>query len=466
MTELSRDDEQAADQAATETVALWRRILALTGIDAAIGWSTVSQFWSILLGPLTLALIAWRLTPDQQGYYFTFSAIAALQMVFELGLASVLQQCVSHERAFLEWQPDGTLGGSEHHERRLATLVQTALRWYAVAGSLFAVALLAGGTWFLATSRQSVGGWEGPWIIVAIMTALAFVITPALAILEGCGLMSDVARLRAGQTLVSDFAGWGVLLIGGGLWAPAAATTATMLYALYRIRTTWRHLFARWTAMTPGGLSWREEVWPFQWRTAVSWVSGYALLQCFTPILFRTSGPAAAGRMGMTMTMLSMMLTLSMAWLWTKRPTFGMHVARREFAELDALFLPAYIRSIVLMVLGCLGVIAGAWLLGAIGHPWRARILEPAPLVMLAAALCCVHLHWSQSTYLRAHKREAMFVIRLSSAVLSVAAGAVLAPRYGATGMMAGFLGVTFVMLACAGSVQFFRTRRAWQGEM
>lgn len=441
---------------------LWRRIVALTGIDAAIGWSAASQFWTALLGPVTLALVATRLSPAAQGYYFTFGSIIGLQMIFELGLASVIQQFVTHEVAFLERNADGTLTGPEHHLRRLAAVVQTSLRWFFVASILFAIALLAGGTMFFARAGGGVEGWEGPWIVVAVGAALALIVTPALAILEGCGLVTEVSRVRAGQTIVSDLAGWSVLIAGGALWAPAAAGIATLLYAAVRIGTAWRPLFSFLLRSPAGGLSWRDEVWPFQWRTAIGWISGYALFQVFTPLLFAYRGAAEAGRLGMTIAIVATILNVSMAWLWSKRPTFGMHVARREFDELDALFYPAMIRSAVVMLGGCLALVGGVLLLRSIEHPWATRILDPLPLLLLVGAMLIMNVHWSQSVYLRAHKREALFGLRLTAALLTVALAAMLGPRWGATGMMAGFLGAVLLLLLGAGSMVFRKHRREW----
>lgn len=36
-------------------------------------------------------------------------------------------------------------------------------------------------------------------------------------------------------------------------------------------------------------VSWKTEIWPLQWRIALSWLSGYFIFQLFTPILFITT---------------------------------------------------------------------------------------------------------------------------------------------------------------------------------
>ena len=61
----------------------------------------VERGWSSLAGGVTVALIARFLSPDEQGYYFTFGSLIALRIVFELGFSSVILQMTSHERTSL-----------------------------------------------------------------------------------------------------------------------------------------------------------------------------------------------------------------------------------------------------------------------------------------------------------------------------------------------------------------------------
>jgi hypothetical protein len=55
------------------------------GIDRAIAYSILARVWSSSAGIVTVLLIARFLTPAEQGYYYTFSSLVALQIVFELG---------------------------------------------------------------------------------------------------------------------------------------------------------------------------------------------------------------------------------------------------------------------------------------------------------------------------------------------------------------------------------------------
>ncbi len=66
-------------------------------------------------------------------------------------------------------------------------------------------------------------------------------------------------------------------------------------------------------------IEWRSEVWPFQWRIAVSWMCSYFTVQVFIPILFAVRGPIDAGKMGMALSITGYMTVLALAWTSTSR---------------------------------------------------------------------------------------------------------------------------------------------------
>jgi hypothetical protein len=75
------------------------------GIDHAIGFTILARVWSSAAGLVTVGLIARFLSPAEQGYYYTFGSLIALQIVFELGFSFVILQLATHERAHLTISP-------------------------------------------------------------------------------------------------------------------------------------------------------------------------------------------------------------------------------------------------------------------------------------------------------------------------------------------------------------------------
>ena len=56
-------------------------MLKYFGINRAIGLALMKRFWSIIAAPMTMVLIAVTLTKAEQGYYFTFTSLLALQVL-------------------------------------------------------------------------------------------------------------------------------------------------------------------------------------------------------------------------------------------------------------------------------------------------------------------------------------------------------------------------------------------------
>ena len=67
--------------------------------------------WQGLSGLITLILITKHLTPTYQGWYYTFSSLAALFFVFDFGLSNVIIHTSSHFFSDLKWGKDGKIIG-------------------------------------------------------------------------------------------------------------------------------------------------------------------------------------------------------------------------------------------------------------------------------------------------------------------------------------------------------------------
>ncbi len=457
---LAREAKRMAEPLTDPTFI--ERVLSGLGIDRAVGWTAAARVWSVLAGPISVVLIATRLSAEEQGFYYTFASIVSFQVMFELGLGMVVLQFASHEKAFLEWQSDGTLNGSEVEKGRLAALLRKTLQWYAVAAALSGVTLLIGGTLFFAFKPTAVSGWQSPWIALAILAGGTLFLTPFLSMLEGCGLVTEVARVRLWQAIASNLTAWSVLLAGGRLWASPAISGASLLFGGAWVLLIHRRFFSDLLRTRGDGISWREEVWPFQWRIAVSWISSYFIFHLFIPVLFTSRGPAEAGRMGMSLTLASAVYLVSNSLLTTKVPQFGELIARRDFAELDARFFPAMWRSFGVMAFGAAVLLGGTLVLHAIGHRWSTRLLEPLPFALLLATMMANTIFFAEAVYLRAHKQEPLIRVFIASGLAVATSTLLLGRAYGATGMMLGYFATTLVVSLGGGTWMFLQKRREW----
>ena len=447
-------------------ISLLKKFLRFMGVDHAIVYTLAGRGWGLFSGIVMLLLVVRYLTPDEQGYYYTFASVLAMQIFFELGMSVVVMQFASHEMAHLTWSEAGTVEGDANAKSRLHSLFLLVTKWYGVIAALLIVVILPVGWIFFSTNHPHAGvNWQSAWVWLVLAAAVNIFIMPLLALLEGCGRVTEVARLRMFQNMIGSLLAWAVLAGGGGLLAMPAMSTGlalTVLVWLFRTkRVFFKSLFVHRVA--GDGIKWRTEIWPFQWKIALSWLSGYFIFQLFTPILFAYRGAVEAGQMGMSIAIANALMSIAMAWMNTKVPGFGGLVAKRDYINLDRVFALTLSRSLGVMVVGG-GVLCVINYVIHLKHiQFVERILDPLPFTFLMLATTLNYVTYAQAAYLRAHKEEPFLLISLISAALIGVLTFTLGREYGATGIMSGYLAVCgFVGLAW-GSVIFLSKRREWQ---
>jgi len=433
---------------------LARRIPAWLGVDRAVGMTLLGRLWLIGSAPVTLVLIARTLTSVEQGFYYTFSSMLAMQVFFELGLSTVLMQYVSHERA------------DESAAARIGSALDQAVRWYAlVSASVIAAVIPAGIFFFASTARGADVDWRLPWALLVVFTAINLLSVPFAAVLQGLGEVAGVAHVRLYQSIGQTLTLWAGLLLGARLYTPAIASGVSAALALGigfgRMGSRLRAIRA---ARDPRvRISWKEELWPLQWRIAVSSVCGFLTFQIFNPVVFASRGAAEAGRLGMSLAIANAISSVATAWITTRAPEYGELVARRAWTTLDADFRRHARQSVLVAAAGLAALAGGILLLRVAGHPFAERVVDPLTFLLVAAAtLVSVYL-FALAIFLRAHRQDPFMLLTVVNAVAMAASTLLLGPRFGARGVMAGYLLTNVVFGLIPGTLIFLRKRREYR---
>jgi len=426
------------------------RLQKIAGLDFHVLITLLFRGWGILAGGATVLLLPLWLSPTEQGYYFTFASVLALQIFFELGLNQIVMQLVSHEVAHLTETTDGRLTGEESHLGRLSSLARLIRRWYGVSAILFAViGGITGAVFFNQKGTEPMFVWLGAWVVLVGATAVNLWLSPGLAVMEGCGKVGQVARLRLVQSMLGYACLWATLLSGAGLWAATAVPVVSIVCTGYWLKAHGNML--RWLSGRAvdfkNQLRWRTSVLPLQWRIALSWASGYLIFNLFTPMVFSHHGAVEAGRLGMALTVFAAISTIGMSWVNAKAPDFTMHIARGERCELNILFKSLFIRSTVVIALTSGGVVLIAWYLNQIGLSAMMRIASPSVLAVLAIVTTVNSIVFAMAIYMRAHREEPMLTQSIVVGLM-IACGVYIGSIYGIFVMMLLYLLIsTFVSL-------------------
>jgi hypothetical protein len=434
------------------------KLVKSVGIDRAIAYTVLGKGFQVLTGPITLITIAHFLSPAAQGFYYTFSSVVSLQIFFELGLSFVILQFASHEKAGLNWTEQRTLEGNLLNKQRLSSLLRLCIKWY--------------GIWFLGSNQSNIDiHWQLPWILVVVSAGGMLLLDSLLSFLDGCGEIAKIARMRLFQSLLSSFCLWSAFLLNANLLAAAMPNIIGLIVVGTWLFRNYRHFFldlihfgaqGKNNTSQSASISWQKEIFPLQWKIALSWLSGYFIFYLFTPVLFSFYGAIIAGKMGMSLSITNAIVGLSISWISTKSSPFGSLISAKNYQELDKLFFPTLWQSVGVSILGGIVLLAGVLFLKQIDHPFSHRLVDILPLAILVLASVCNVYIYNLSVYLRAHKQEPFLNISIINGILTGISTYYLGREYGILGMTIGYLLINVFGAIIPGTLIFINKRKAW----
>ena len=398
----------------------------------------VSRIVSFGLGPLTVLAVGTFLSPQSQGYYYSFNSVLAASTLFEAGIATALVQIAAHEAAHLGAGLD-RLGSREPGEgRRLAAVLKFAVGWYWSVAGIMGAAIGIGG-WILFSSQPADVEWATPWIILVLVASLDFALQPFFVLLEGTGQVARVYRYRIIRSILQN----GTLILsvglGLGLLALPLGAAVALLVGVANLLPVRKMFISLRRRESRGAIRWRTEILPFQWRIAVSWMCGYFSASLFTPLLLATQGPEVAGQMGMTLLLTSACTGLAASVMVARAPGLGSLASAREWTELGRLFKVKARQSILIAAALLTAGVGFVAIAQYVGIPLATRVLPWWQFGLLAVGILAYHVEGVLAFYMRAQKREPYFLLELVGAIAIVPASVWLSSVAGAFGVAAVF---------------------------
>lgn len=446
-----------------------KRFGKTVGIDKSIAYTTAGQTISTIGGFVTALFILWCLSKDEMGYYYTFKSMMAIQVFFELGMNTVITQYAAHEMPHLAWQ--GTrITGSERHLSRLASLLKFSAKWYVFFSIVLLLTLSVGGYHFFAHygSRYTGIDWQKPWFILCITTTLNLVLTPLFSFLQGLGKVKEVARYFFYKYIIYLVSVLVSFALGAKLYALSIGNISYVLVSLYFLCfTPFRKIILHlWRTRIAERISYFKEIFPFQWKIATSWISGYFIFQLFKPVLYATDGATAAGQMGITLEVLTGIQALTFSWTSTKIPLYSGYIETHNFTKLDTLFGRTLRQAVSVNALLLIGFFL--FLLGfrvydvhIFGVNFSDRFLPLVPLVLMMIPEFLNQFITAWATYLRCHKQEPFLLNSIVTGILCCLSTLILGRSFGLYGITIGYCAITVAVTPWAYHV-FFTKRTLW----
>lgn len=449
----------------------YKRIGSLIGIDRSIAYSSGARVVQGITGVGSVFFIATFLSQVEQGFYYAFGSILALQVFLELGLTGIITQYFSHEVVHLRLGSNLHYQGDATHKSRLASLIRLFVKWYLIVSVVCLIALMVAGFVYFEKFGDTQGptvSWRGPWVLICIGTAVKLFQSPFSAGLQGLGYVKEISKIGFIQQIIIPVVTWIGLACELKLYVMGIGYLLSVLIwfaYIYHCKLS-KLLYNLYNEPVNERVSYWKEIFPFQWKIGLSWISGYFIFQLFVPVLFASEGAVVAGQMGLTLQALNAIQSLSLCWMNTKIPVLSGLIAKKQYKDLDSLFFSTLTKMTTVCTFLLVAFFTFIWILkltqlSVNGNIFGNRFLDYLPLVLM-----CVPIYLNQyvsawATYLRCHKAEPYLVLSVVTGILCLASTYYLGMHYGLYGMTIGYLAIKLTTFSWAYNI-FKNKRSEW----
>lgn len=443
------------------------------GMDKSIAYSSGARVVGGITGVGSIFFISTFLTGVEQGFYFTFGSILALQVFFELGLTGIMTQYVAHEVSHLALNDNYQYEGDEKYKSRLASLIRFCVKWYAILSIFILVFLITVGFVYFNRygSAHSSVSWKMPWLLICIGTAIKLFQAPFYSIYMGLGKVKEMSKIGFWQQVIIPATTWIGLICGLKLYVVGIGYIISVILWQIYVRHTRLDMIVinLWKIKVTERVAYFKEIFPYQWRIALSWVSGYFIFQLFNPVLFATEGAVVAGQMGMTLTALNAIQAFSMSWLNTKVPLYSQLIAIKDYVQLDNIFNKTLKQMVAVCFMLLVAFFFVIWLLNITqlqfnGNVLAERFLDYIPLILMMLPVFLQQFVSSWATYLRCHKQEPFLLNSICAGIACCLSTLLFGKLYGLYGITIGYC--TISILFFPWGYWIYKTKKAeWHGK-
>jgi O-antigen/teichoic acid export membrane protein len=347
-------------------------------------------------GPVTFLLLAERFTELEQGLFFTFLSIGALQLLFEAGMTTSLVQHIASERRFNN-------GSAIYFGYLRASLIWCVLSafvfyWVALFFSLYVFSDFSQDLWLSQINA----------FIFCLSLNILFAFT--YVIKEGQGHVPFVYQTKFIGAIISVLFLWVSLFFEAGLYALAAAQLGLLVPLLLR-KQTWEIGFSIFNAKHNNLKLAVASLAGFQLRLTAVWITGYLYWNSPILIMFKFVDPSYAGKFGLTFSLMNAINQIGQGWLTTKRVFIGTMIADNQIIEARNYFRKISKVSVSTVAVGLICAVAFSIVLS--DYLFFPRALKSKEFLVMAIYFIMLCRLSNLATYTRCYKQEPLFLLFL-----------------------------------------------------
>jgi len=424
--------------------------------------STLSNsLWRIISGPVTLVFIPLFLTPGLQGYWYAFLSLSALSIFADLGFTTIVSQFAAHEYAYLNFNNRSKrFVGRIENIKKISSLFRFVLKWSITITFIgFPLILIAGIFMFYGKDKNI--NWFFPWLLFIVSSGLNFSTNVILSFLEGCDQIAEIQKNKLIASILITVSLCLFLYFRFNLYSLAITTFIGTLINLIQLLFRFKNiLFQLYLKGRNYYVNWKADFFRLIWRYAISWSSGYFIVQIYTPLTFMFHGSIEAGKVGISTALATAMYSIANVWIYVSTPKQNMYASRKEWKLMDKLLVKSILLSVCTFLIGMIFVII---ILDFYSNTFNIlkRFLGIISLTTLLSAWLIQLIISGLTIYLRAHKQEPLVWVVLMGGIFILVSTFILSKFYSIDNIFLGFLAESLLLLPATYFI-FIRKRKKW----
>ena len=389
-----------------------------------------------LLAIVTLYFITHYLTPDEQGWYYTFLSFSALIYLFDFGLSIALVHVSAIEFVRLKWGSEGLILGSKSN--KFQEFINASFVKYLKKGILYFIIIFPFGILYFNDNEAAKNYfWYLPWIVHAILSALSLICLPYLSIIEGSGNIKEIYAVKTVQIFAGCILCCLLIYLNYPLYA------ASMLLLSVVIITIFWMIYYRKNNLPEkinfvSNYTWKDDTKLFKNKVGITFLSSYLFVQIYTPILFYFEDPVAAGQFGLSLAVGNMIGLISSSWFITNIPSMTKFVAEGDHSKFKILFRKAFYQSSFFLIFSVTLISFLYYLF--IHQEIFNRILGFYNFLGILIFIIITHLINSIVIYIRCFKKEPLAIQHFICSILTLITGTYSLIYYSVTGLIIAIL--------------------------
>ncbi|WP_407731295.1 O81 family O-antigen flippase [Pseudocitrobacter faecalis] len=295
----------------------------------------------IIVGPITLLVLAKKMTSEELGFYYTFFSLTAMTQLLEVGMTGVLRQYYSHSH------------DKKDCKQKLSNYFIFSIYWYLALSFLFFII----GTvvpFIMYKDYQGDIQWKNSWFLLLSVSCITLLLLPINAMLDGTQRQKLLIKANIISQLSVAVSLWFFIYAGCKLYALGLSQFMGIFAFLISIfvlnKFSWRLLELNYKSFHFNSVL--VELWPLLKKTSIVWFLGYFYWNGFNILSFKYLGAEVAGLIGISIALMRAGQNISISVLNSQMTLYANSIAKGLVDESKRTFRKYFVFSFSMLLCG------------------------------------------------------------------------------------------------------------------